>query len=196
MLVIIILILLIICCNKKTIEYYGCKLPRFLPKIWNSTKDYIKRYNNCYAYSMRDLRKNMSSKPQPGDKCGLNRITKKEYHNNNICDKFFNRIKCDYSENNNNFFKINKKDKCPCNYYKIALFIDDTKGNEDYHFYRQDDDNLWSHKPGKNLSTKYDASNKLIIDPDKSDRKFPNYNYSKLCGYYCNKYIDNEFIDK
>lgn len=195
---IFIIVLFFLLISKNKIEYYSCNLPKYLPKIWNTNKNNIKRYNNCYAYAMRDLKLNRKKKPQPGELCGLKKINKKQYQNKNVCDNFYNRIKCDYSGDNkiSNFFKINENDKCPCNYYKIALFIDDRKNNEDYHFYRQDDNKFWSHKSGRNRATNLDASNNIIIHPSKSNKKYKNHNYNKLCGYYCKKYFFNENIDK
>ena len=48
------------------------------------------------------------------------------------------------------------------NHYKIALVIDDLGEEQDYHFYRQDSDGYWSHKPGKEEVRRVDASGKLL----------------------------------
>jgi hypothetical protein len=47
-------------------------------------------------------------------------------------------------------------------YYLIALV---TAPNADYHWLRQDDDGMWSHKPGWGRATNRDSVGKLIFDP-------------------------------
>ena len=63
--------------------------------------------------------------------------------------------------------KIQKYEKCPEGYYKIALFLD---RGEDYHFYRQNSDGTWSHKPAKYPVTNLDFYDNVIYDPEKCDR--------------------------
>lgn len=67
---------------------------------------------------------------------------------------------------------------------KIALFIDDVHPS-DYHWYRQDADGYWSHKPGYQHPRRHDAQGKLIAAPHKSDRQFEHFNYTNQCNYYC-----------
>ena len=58
--------------------------------------------------------------------------------------------------------------------------------NRDYHYYRYNDDNTWSHKPGYKPSTIYDANNKKIINPQDASRDYGGtLNYSDFCGYFC-----------
>ena len=62
-----------------------------------------------------------------------------------------------------------------------------------YHFYRQDDNGLWSHKDGNLPATNVDAIGNIISDPKYADRNYGpdkryNYkslNYSDFCSYYC-----------
>lgn len=52
-------------------------------------------------------------------------------------------------------------------------FFDDVVLEEwavDYHWYRQDPDGTWSHKPGSDTVTKLDASNNPITNPQTCDR--------------------------
>lgn len=77
--------------------------------------------------------------------------------------------------------------KCPDNYSKIALIIDQS---DDYHFLRQDSNRFWSHKPGGNKVINVDAYGHAIWDP-----KLANYNYKAasgetlnydiFCSYFC-----------
>jgi hypothetical protein len=50
-------------------------------------------------------------------------------------------------------------------YYVVALFINDKAGNRDFHWYRQDDDDTWSHKNGRAVPTNKDDSGNAISDP-------------------------------
>ena len=69
---------------------------------------------------------------------------------------------------------------------KIALVVDP---GEDYHYYRQDSDGLWSHKDGSNKVKRYDAFRKNIANPKLASRDYRNQgsdlNYEDFCGFYC-----------
>jgi hypothetical protein len=91
---------------------------------------------------------------------------------------------------------------CPAGSYKVALVIGQNgSGNYDYHWYRQDSDGLWSHKPGGNAVTRLDSSNQLIIDPQNAARDYTSSgrsNYSTFGGYYAvtawnNMYDTNDY---
>ncbi len=58
----------------------------------------------------------------------------------------------------------------------MALVVSD----EDYHWYRQDSDGLWSHKQGTFPVTRNDDSGDPIIDPKLADRG----EYTEFLGYY------------
>lgn len=76
--------------------------------------------------------------------------------------------------------------KCPAETSKIAIVVDP---KEDYHFYRQDSNGLWSHKPGGTAVTNKDASGRLIYDPKLANRNYSDrsskLNYSSFCTYLC-----------
>jgi len=75
--------------------------------------------------------------------------------------------------------------RCPRNSYKVAVVIDP---NNDYHFYRQDDDGMWSHKPGGTKAIRFDASKRPIYNPELADRDYRkegNLNYKQFCSYLC-----------
>ena len=59
------------------------------------------------------------------------------------------------------FSPIGQYDICPEGTYKVALIYGDT----DYHWYRQNPDGTWSHKPGRTEVTNLDANGHLIYDP-------------------------------
>ena len=111
------------------------------------------------------------------------------------CNIILNHIKKDLSRDD--IKQVTNDTKLDCLHYKIAFAIDKKHENQDYHFYREDNDNSWSHKPGGNYATNLDASDNKIIDPatanrDYSHKKFTNddgeletgKNYETFCGYY------------
>jgi hypothetical protein len=76
------------------------------------------------------------------------------------------------------------EDKCEKGWSKVALVIDP---RSDYHFYRQDSNGYWSHKPGGTAVTNRDASGRLIYDPALADRNYSDkngaLNYTNFCTY-------------
>ncbi len=79
----------------------------------------------------------------------------------------------------------NKYDRCPDGMCKVALVVNP---GVDYHWYRQDSDGLWSHKMGLDPVTRYDNSNKLIIDPEIADRG----DYTEFIVFFSNTLISLE----
>ena len=98
-------------------------------------------------------------------------------------NKIVNYVESDfelYGENNNRqmvFVPIGRYDVCPEGTYKVALVI---APGQDYHWYRQDDDGYWSHKPGITPVTREDESEDVIVDPQIADRGA----YTQFVGYY------------
>ena len=66
----------------------------------------------------------------------------------------------------------------------IKFFLALDIGN-DYHWWRQDSNKYWSHKPGSTNISNLDGSKLKIQDPLKSNRNFSNRNYDKPCFYAC-----------
>jgi hypothetical protein len=62
---------------------------------------------------------------------------------------------------------------------------DGTGGSADFHWYREDSDGTWSHKPGYLAVSDRDASDKQITDPETCDRNYGDINYSEYCGCLC-----------
>ena len=78
------------------------------------------------------------------------------------------------------------QEKCPTGTSKIALVVDP---DEDYHFYRQDKDGMWSHKPGGMPVTNMDSHGIKIYDPSICGRNYNSLssklNYDTFCSYMC-----------
>ena len=162
--------------------------PKYEPELWNSDIK-IQNAHNCYSYALNLIHHDQSIlcgkymkkakdnyckmlKPQPGRYAGF----LDEYDNKRTytCDKLHERIIGD----NPYIKKIEEGEECPDGYYKMALAI--KKDLSDYHFYRQDNNGLWSHKNGSNKARNTDDSDNLIIDPKIANRG----EYTIFCGYY------------
>jgi hypothetical protein len=65
----------------------------------------------------------------------------------------------------------------PC-WQRVALVL---WPGQDFHWYRQDRDGRWSHKPGGGPATNLDSSGRPIVDPRTADRG----PYQVFCGFYC-----------
>lgn len=192
--------------SKKCKEYNACKRyfktfmngsePIFRPTRWD--KPLVLKSHNCYAYALDDhykktktkckkiykKNKNYSKcshlKPQPGYHSKVNSKKYRKYDCKNMMYKIM--------RDNKSIIPIKFNRKCPKNYYKAAIVIDP---EHTYHFYRQDKNVRWSHKPGTLKVTNKDASGNPIYAPHLSDR---NYNkdldkdgidYTKFCNYFC-----------
>ena len=69
-----------------------------------------------------------------------------------------------------------------CFQHKIALALDIKSDDQDYHFYRLDNNGTWSHKPGSTNATNLDANGDIIIDPQKADRDYSYKEYEDEDG--------------
>lgn len=173
---------------------------------------YIEGSHNCYSYFLNDripsvkekchikcLKKNKSGCPkkinscrdfipQPGDfdlirKYGDLNKKNRIYTCPNMEKKIFS--------DNPTIHKVKFHEKCPKNYYKGSMVVDT---NHTFHFYRQNSDGTWSHKPGTQPVTNKDANEKLIYIPHFANRNYTEpgnenndneINYNDFCGYYC-----------
>lgn len=153
--------------------------PVFEPSKWNDNK-YIRKSHNCYAYALDRIDMKMAKKCEKILKSGKTwkcpRLQPGNEPNNKSiksCKIMENRM----MKNGNNIYKI-KDNKIPKGFYKIALTCKDDK--TDYHFYRQDQNGLWSHKNSWRKATNKDAKGRLIKDPKKCDRG----KFTIFCDYY------------
>lgn len=164
--------------NNNNSKIYG-KLsgsePNLNLKKWNDN-DKIKQNHNCYSYALNNLSHSSKGKAQPGYSVGYESLKKSDYN----CKTFYERLKKD----NPALYKITYNSKCKKGFHKAFIALD-TRNDMDYHFYRQDSNQLWSHKPGRTNATNLDASGKKIINPMTADRKYQYYNYDLPCFFFC-----------
>lgn len=165
--------------------------PHYMPTLYNGAKK-IRTNHNCFAYAFdimdpptdcKDGEECRQPFHQPGYSAGYSKFTDtgKKY-----CPDLLARLFGDMPWLRRTTFEK----PCPRGHSKIALVIDP---NNDYHFYRQDSNGLWSHKPGGMPVTNRDASGKLIYNPEFCDRDYrkpdvvdkDQLNYSIFCSFLC-----------
>ncbi len=135
--------------------------PPYEPDQWND-HDGIQDNNNCYNYACNKMTGTFA---QPGRASGFTPedLGCNEY---NLAAESDGLVATDCDEG---------CDQC---HYKVALVMDP---GVDFHWYRQDDNGDWSHKPGETEATNLDDSFHPITDPRTADRG----DYSDFCGCFC-----------
>jgi hypothetical protein len=143
------------------------------PHLWNDD-DKIKTTHNCYTYALGKIVPGLKSKAQPGYASGFEHINDDEYE----CKYFFDRLKKDVPAS-----YVGQFDKsCIPGFYKVFLALDP---KNDYHWWRHNKDNYWSHKPGSTEVTDIDSDGKKIKNPLLANRKYDTLNYYKPCFFAC-----------
>lgn len=151
--------------------------PVYNYSYWESHKEYA----NCYIYAM-DVITSTYGGADPGA-YGGGQITQETLTKSNVASLIYTAIKNDgpYLGNGRGIRTATKNEKPGSNEYKIAIVVDP---GWDYHFYVQNSDGYWSHKPGIDSCTRKDASGNSITDPGTADHDYGYANYEKFCGYY------------
>lgn len=143
--------------------------PPYEPDKWN--KAGVIDDNNCYAYATNVLGKSF---PRPGRAGGKQPpLPKIPLPPGYDCDGFTAAAVSD------GLVVANCDNACPKGSFKVALVIDPT--TPDYHWYRQDDNGNWSHKPGSGKATDKDNKGNPITDPRTADRG----KYTNFCNCFC-----------
>lgn len=164
--------------------------PRYEPDRYNNDA-IVRLSHNCYSYGMNVIdplsaelcKKNGSCRQyfhQPGalhgDRNALNTAERRE------CPVVERLQKAD----NPSIQKTSFYHQCPTGSSKIALVVDP---GEDYHYYRQDANGMWSHKDGSNKVKQFDALKQPIVNPQLASRDYRWQNselyYRDFCGFYC-----------
>lgn len=171
--------------------------PKYEPNLWNKNTSLLRA--NCYAYAVLQVcSRYYAHKIQPGEfshgktedeKPFLDSV--KNTITSTISDVFGSKdsaakrelvakVKKDLAPMRD-FYETTADVKAPKGYRKVALVIDPGK---DYHWYMQNEEGFWSHKPGLDYVTNKDATGKIIWDPENCDRNYGNLNYTEFCGYF------------
>lgn len=147
------------------------------PSYWNDSTNVYRA--NCYGYILNRIANNTSDHLagymfQPGYRTG-------NYYTSLTPYAIITAVKSDMKSLGQTIRSSSYGETPGSNEYKVALVI--APGN-DYHWYRQDSDGGWSHKPGLTNIDYRDASGKSISDPQTCDRNYSYANYSTWGGYY------------
>lgn len=160
--------------------------PAYQPDKYNRHRG-IKESHNCYTYALNYLNLPPSKRctktscplpfPQPGRASGYPKWSNVK---GKRCPDLIARIMGDVPGSSVSTFEA----KCPAGTRKISVVADE---DEDYHFYRQDSNGYWSHKPGATDVIHRDATNRLIYDPELASRYYPSsgLHYDNFCSYLC-----------
>lgn len=163
--------------------------PAYDPDRWNQKKE-LRETHNCFAYAMnindpKQIKACQMTKDcnvpfhQPGSASGHPRFRTQRLK---TCPNMIARLLGD----NPSMKMTTFEGKCPAHTSKIALVVDP---DEDYHFFRQDSNGMWSHKPGGTAVTNIDANDRLIYDPMLASRNYTesgsNLDYDTFCAYMC-----------
>jgi hypothetical protein len=151
--------------------------PKYEPYRWNDNPN-IKDTHNCYSYAINQIVSNRKGLSQPGYFAQFKNISNKEYRD---CKNFYKRLKKDSPS----MYLTSFDKKCKKGYSKAFIALANKSYNTDYHFYRQDSNQLWSHKPGSTNVVNIDASKKLIKNPYLANRHYENNNYETPCFFFC-----------
>ena len=133
--------------------------PAYQPAIWNTPS--VQPYNNCYNYANNQMTNTFA---QPGRAHGV-------FPANIDCADYQNAATADGLAMAAGFAnQLNQGEG-----FYVALVV---WPGVDFHWYRQDDNGCWSHKPGQTAATNLDNSGNLIADP--ANCNLGNYNF---CAY-------------
>jgi hypothetical protein len=75
--------------------------------------------------------------------------------------------------------------QCEPGFKKIYAAVSNEDEENDFHFWRQDRDGSWSHKPGSNDPSQYDGNGHKITNPEQSNRNNDSHEYTHSCGFFC-----------
>ena len=164
--------------------------PHFAPDEYNGDRA-IQHSHNCFAYAMnvRDGEKIKSCRER--NACRFHVPGKSKGHPDfsgkmgKTCSDVIGRTMADVPEG----YLIDFSIPCKKGFSKIAVVVDE---DNDLHYYRQDSNGFWSHKPGGRPVTDKDAVGAKIYDPRRASRYYPKedvsdtgLNYDSFCSYMC-----------
>lgn len=146
------------------------------PTYWNRNR----LRANCYTYALNYLATTNKYSQQPGYASG------KKFESlsgTSIVNAAKRDVK--YLSNVKGFRTAGENENPGYREYKVALVI---APGIDYHWYKQDSDGYWSHKPGNGNVAREDSQGRSIINPRTAYRNYSYANYSTFIGYYFVKY--------
>ncbi|MCL3780352.1 hypothetical protein EMN47_08085 [Prolixibacteraceae bacterium JC049] len=138
-------------------------VPAFEPDVWNDGKSGWRRntkqsQNNCYAYAVNTF--NRSDRDAcPGGSQGR--------YWTEVCGSLEGIIAAAETDG---LKRLTGDEEPEEGWTKVALFVaryaDDSARIRDMHWYRRDNNNMWSHKPGESEARNTDDAGELISNPE------------------------------
>lgn len=193
-LVTLLMVLTVIMFSNNTTAFAAKLLPvggsewSYNPSGWNDT---AQCRSNCYQYAVLKTCSSVDKfKVQPGYSSGQ---TFTKLSESNIIAAVKRDLKGSGFDSGRKIYKTTASAVPPKGYRKVALVI---APNMDYHWYEQNSNGYWSHKPGLSAVTNLDASGNKITNPKTCDRSYVHVytnnsgtyavelNYSTFCGFY------------
>lgn len=178
-------------------EHQGCpgspksgSEPTYDPDRYNADPAVYKSHN-CYSYGMNVIDPVLVAKCRQTASCRKNFHQPGALNGDRYALDAASRRSCPVVEKLQqsdvpDIEKVGFYDRCSAGKSKIALVVDP---GEDYHYYRQDDDGMWSHKDGSNKVKRFDALKRPIFNPAFASRDYrwqnSDLNYENFCGFYC-----------
>lgn len=138
--------------------------PPYDPGKWNNNPT-ILRQNNCYNYANDKITNTFA---QPGRGSGAVGPYPPACSGTGAAAQRDGQI------------SIPNPNLTPAEGHVVALVVSTTPGFLDYHWYRRDNNAMWSHKPGGTPAKNTDNSGRPISDPQSCDRG----PYNLFCGWY------------
>ena len=162
--------------------------PVYAPHVYNKTRR-MRESHNCFAYAFNHMelppenecneKQCTTAFHQPGRRAGFPRWNEIQ---GKRCPDLLARLFAEVP----GLSKTTFTQRCPKGKSKIAYVVDP---QEDYHFYRQDRDGWWSHKPGATPVKRTDATGRVIYNPELASRNYTDkgsrLDYKYFCGYLC-----------
>lgn len=165
--------------------------PVYNPDQYNNDKA-IQHSHNCFAYAMGIMDISKIKKCREKGDCAFHSPGKKTGHPGfsgtlgKTCSDVISRTMADVGIES---YVIDLMTPCKKGWSKIAVVVDK---NKDFHYYLQNLDGSWSHKPGAREVTNKDAVGALIVNPQRASRYYPKenssdtgLNYSDFCSFMC-----------
>jgi len=141
-----------------------CSIPPYAPAFWNDNW-MVRFFNNCYNYGNN---KRTNTYAQPGRAAGIFLAWPDDMN----CSAVGNAAIAD------GLVPLPASGTCPDTEDKVALVV---APGWDYHWYRLDNNGMWSHKPGGTPATNLDNAGNPINNPETANRGV----YTNFCGYFC-----------
>lgn len=138
-------------------------------------------YNNCYTYAMGWYYNKNTEEIFPKHGVSPGELKGKEIDftksEEEIGQQIIQYTQEDLQDYGRTIMELSSDNKLRNNCYRVALFL--SKELEDYHWYRQTENGIWSHKPGITKAVCIDNNLEVVIEPKDCD----NY-YDYFAGYY------------